>query len=94
MGNVLLHASRAPWIWDHELWDMLTELVVVVAIVVSLRADSCAAAAEAGPKAAAASPGVEKRIAVGDESPKSIVAWLQKPASADDVARRLSLIHI
>ena len=31
-ANIWLHASRAPFIWDHELWDMLTEFVMVVGI--------------------------------------------------------------
>ena len=30
LANVYLHASRAPFIWDHELWDMLTELIVMI----------------------------------------------------------------
>ena len=36
LANIYLHASRSPFIWDHELWDMLTELVVVGATVAHL----------------------------------------------------------
>lgn len=33
LGNILLHVTRAPFIWDHELWDMLTECCVVISLV-------------------------------------------------------------
>ena len=35
-ANVWLHATRIPFVWDHELWDMLTELVVMAAICAEL----------------------------------------------------------
>ena len=33
LGNIYLHASRASFILDHELWDMLTEFAVIAAIL-------------------------------------------------------------
>ena len=35
-ANVWLHATRIPFVWDHELWDMITELVVMAAICAEL----------------------------------------------------------
>lgn len=36
VANVWLHGTRAPFLWDHEYWDMLTELIVIVAMAVHL----------------------------------------------------------
>jgi hypothetical protein len=40
VGNVILHLTRAPFIWDHELWDMMTECCVIVSMIGQLLGDA------------------------------------------------------